>query len=110
MLSSCGRDASLTSGHARRIGWPKGYGQLLGVRRRAGRWGRLGVVNRLEQCQRVEADPRGDPLHALERQVALASLDAAHVGAVDAQGVGESLLAQATGTAVGQQVAANGSL
>jgi hypothetical protein len=37
----------------------------------------------------------GDALQALEGQVALAALDAAHVGAVDGDLVGERLLAEA---------------
>ena len=37
----------------------------------------------LEQHERVQVDPLGDALQALEGQVALAPLNAAHVGAVD---------------------------
>ena len=41
------------------------------------------------------------PLQALERQVSLAAFQAAHVGAVDAELVGEGFLAEAAGLPVG---------
>jgi hypothetical protein len=63
-----------------------------------------------EQRQRIKVESVGDALNAPERQIALASLNAAHVGAVDAQNIGESLLAQAPGTTVGPQVAADHAL
>lgn len=58
-----------------------------------------------EQCQWVEVQPLSDALDATEHQVALAPLDAAHVGAVDAQDVGEVLLAEVLRFPVGPQVA-----
>jgi hypothetical protein len=48
-----------------------------------------------EQCQRIKTQALGDALHGLERQVALATLNAAHVGAMDAEHVGKRLLTQA---------------
>ncbi len=60
--------------------------------------------------KRVDIELAGDALQAFEGQVALAALDAAHVGAVDAELVGERLLAEAAGLAVGAQVAADRSL
>lgn len=54
-----------------------------------------------QQVERVGVEPLGDPLDRLEGEVALASLYASHVGAVDAQHVGESLLAERSRLAVG---------
>jgi hypothetical protein len=68
------------------------------------------ALARLQQDERVDADLAGDALQALESQVALAALDAAHVGAVDAELVGEVLLAEALGLSVGPEVAADGAL
>jgi hypothetical protein len=80
-------------------------------RERAGEWLPPGcVVRGMEQRQRVEIESAGDALQALERQVALATLDAAHVGAVDTENVGKRLLAEALAFSMGAQVAANGSL
>jgi hypothetical protein len=85
-------------------------GRLLDVAGGATPLGQLGRVNRLEQRQRVEVDLAGDALQALERQVALAALDATHIGAVDAEFVGECLLAEALTFPVGTQVAPDRSL
>jgi hypothetical protein len=49
-------------------------------------------------------------LQALEGEVALASLDAADVGAVDAEDIGEVFLAEIVGVTVGPEVAAEGVL
>jgi hypothetical protein len=64
----------------------------------------------VEQRQRVEIESAGDALQALEGQVALASLNAAHVGAVDAENISKRLLAESFGFAVGPQIAAHRSL
>lgn len=64
----------------------------------------------LEQDDRVELYPACDPLQALERQVPLASLQAAHVGAVHAKNLGKSLLAEAQSQSAGPQVAPDGPL
>ena len=94
----------------------QGVGPTLTVESRARRGssrqcGRLlGVLARLEQRQRVEVELAGDALEALERQVALASLDAAHVGAVDAELFGKRLLAEAAGLPMGAQVVADSTL
>jgi hypothetical protein len=78
---------------------------------RTARWLPPGCVVRwLEQRQRVEIESAGDALQALERQVALASLDAAHVGAVDAENIGKRLLAESFGFSIGAQGSANGAL
>jgi hypothetical protein len=68
------------------------------------------VVVRLQQRKRVEAEPPSYALEALERQVALASLHTAHVRAVDAEYVGERLLAEALAFSMGPEVAAEGAL
>jgi hypothetical protein len=60
-----------------------------------------------QEHERIGVYSAGDALHALECQVALASLDAAHVGAVEAQDIGERLLAEATGLSKCSQVAAH---
>ena len=44
------------------------------------------------------------PFHALQRQVALSSLHAAHVGAVDAQYLGEGFLTETSLHTVGAKV------
>ncbi len=46
-----------------------------------------------QQLERIDVDPAGDPLDRLQGQVALAALDTAHVGAVDADKIGEGFLA-----------------
>ena len=71
--------------------------------------GSISVV-RCEQCQRLKVDPAGDLLHGLQRQIALASLDASHVGPVNAEQLGERLLAKAAFLAVDPQVSANSAL
>lgn len=70
---------------------------------------RLGRV-RLQQIEGINADLVGDALQALEGEVAFATFDAAHVGAVVTEDVGEGFLAEATGLAVGPEVAAQGAL
>lgn len=64
----------------------------------------------MEQRQRVEIESAGDALEALERQVALASLNAAHIGAMDAEYVSKRLLAESFGFSIGAQASANGAL
>lgn len=59
----------------------------------AGAAGPLSVRACSEQFQRIDVDPAGDALDALQCQVALASLHAAHVGPMDSEHVGERLLA-----------------
>lgn len=63
-----------------------------------------------EQFERVEPDPLGDSLDALEREVTLAALYTSDVGPVDLEQVGECLLAQAVLFPVGPQVVPDGSL
>jgi hypothetical protein len=48
-----------------------------------------------------------DALDALQRKVPLATLNAAHIGAMEAKNVGERLLAEALRRTVGAQVAAH---
>ncbi len=64
----------------------------------------------LQHRKRVYADTTRQALQALESEVALATLDAAHVGAVDAEHVREGLLAQAESLAMSPQVVANSPL
>ena len=64
----------------------------------------------LEQTQRLLIELSRDPLDTLKRQVALAALKVAHVGAMEAEHVGERLLAQTPRFAIGQKVKAKGSL
>lgn len=68
---------------------------------------RLGVPQQLE---RLNPNASRDAFEALERQIPLTALDAAHVSPMDAEDVGEGLLAQAAGFAVGPEVAADSSL
>lgn len=63
-----------------------------------------------EQGQGIEFELLRYALDASQRQVALAALDAAHVGAVDMKHVGERLLAQPLRLAVGPQFAADRAL
>ncbi len=58
-----------------------------------------------QEIERIDLDARGDPLHGLQRQVPLAAFNPAHVGAVDAEDVGEGFLAEATLFAVAAEVA-----
>ena len=51
----------------------------------------------LQQRQRIDVDAAGQPLQAAEGQIALAAFDSAHIRPVDAENLGESLLAQAAG-------------
>jgi hypothetical protein len=64
----------------------------------------------LQQGDGIDVDALGDAFEAFEGEVAFAALYAAHVGAVDAEDVGECFLAEAAGLAVGAQVTADGSL
>lgn len=64
----------------------------------------------LQQSKGVDVDLAGDALQALEGQVALTTLDTAHVCAVDFELVGEVLLAEALGLSVGPEIAADGAL
>lgn len=70
----------------------------------------LGLNGFRKQGQRIEVEPTDDPLYAPERQVALASLDGAHVGPVDPQDIRERLLAQSLCLPVGPQIAPHGPL
>lgn len=73
----------------RRSGLPRGIGQ---------------------QVERVNIDLGGDSFDALEGEVALASLDTAHVGPMDLKDIGEGLLAQSAGLSNRPQVPADGAL
>lgn len=63
-----------------------------------------------QQLERVNVDLGGDPLDALQRQIPLSSLDAAHVGPMDLKDIGEGLLAQSAGLSNRPQVPADGAL
>jgi hypothetical protein len=79
-----------------------------------GRYGRRQLsgltVAWVQQSEGIDIDPLRDPLQAFEGEIALAALDASHVCAVDAQHVGECLLAKTPGIPVGTQVTTDGSL
>ncbi len=47
-----------------------------------------------EQPQRIDVDPLGDSLQALQGEVALTALDAPQVGPVHTEKIGELFLAQ----------------
>ncbi len=64
----------------------------------------------LEERKWVNAKTVSDALDGLERQVALAPLEAADVGAVKADELGKRFLTQAPGRAEGAQVLAYGPL
>lgn len=76
---------------------------LIPLRRRAVRSWRL--ANLGEHLNAVTPDRAGDLLDRAKREVTLPSFDAAHVGAVDAELVGEGFLAETEGLAVAAQVA-----
>lgn len=84
---------------ARRSSWSRAVLGFEGVRR--------GLILSRKQRHRVDADSVGDPLETPERQVPLATLDRAHVGAMDADDVGERFLAQSPRLAVASKVAAH---
>jgi len=58
----------------------------------------------------IYADCFAEELDRLQRQVALATLDATHVGSMDANDVGKLLLAQPTGLTASAQVGAKHAL
>lgn len=64
----------------------------------------------VQQRDGIDVDPFGDAFEAFEGEVAFAALDAAHVGAMDAEDIGECFLTETLGLAVGPQVATDGSL
>jgi hypothetical protein len=68
------------------------------------------AADRLEQAERLDADPLRETLNRPQGEVALATFDAAHVGAVDPEHDGERLLAETLGLAVAAQVAAENKL
>lgn len=63
-----------------------------------------------EQVERVDADRRRQSFHRLQRQVAFAALDPAHVGAVHTKFVGECFLTETEGFTVAAEVATEGPL
>lgn len=63
-----------------------------------------------QQLERVDPHPAGEALHALEREVALTALDAAHVGPVDSQQIGERLLAEPSALPVSPDVTSHRAL
>jgi hypothetical protein len=63
-----------------------------------------------QQRERIDADATGEAFQTPEREVALATLDAAHVGAVNAERLREILLAQSERLTVCPQVPAHGPL
>lgn len=58
----------------------------------------------VQQHQRVNVQSSGDAFQTLQREVAFASFQSAHVCPVDAHDVGEGFLAEAALGAVGAQV------
>jgi hypothetical protein len=68
------------------------------------------AVGRLQQAERVHAEPACEAFDAAQRQVVLAALEAADVGVVDAQQLGEGLLAEAALVPVRTKVARDGPL
>ena len=65
------------------------------------------LAARLQQRQRLHSGHRGEFFYGRKRQVALAPLQAAHVGAMHFQLVGKVFLAQPFCFAVSAQVLAN---
>lgn len=63
-----------------------------------------------QQVERVDTDPLGDPLYRLQGEVPFTALNAAHVGAVVAELVGETFLAESVCFAVAAQVASKSPL
>lgn len=59
------------------------------------------------QADSIYPEPSGDPLHALQREVAFSAFESAHVGAVDADQLSEGLLGETTLQAVGAEVPPN---
>jgi len=63
-----------------------------------------------QQIDRAHPQTLGQPLHRLERDIPLPPLQATDVGAVHPDGIGQLLLAEAVGQAVGSEVTAELSL
>jgi hypothetical protein len=64
----------------------------------------------LEQAHRIEPDSTGDAFDAAQRQVVLATLDAAEIGPVDADDVRKSLLTEALRLSIGPEIPPDGQL
>lgn len=80
--------------------------ELLAAERRRSTRGR----DTPQQSKRIDAGARGQPLEALQRQVALTALDAAHVRAVNAELIGKSFLAETARLSEHAKVAPHGPL
>lgn len=63
-----------------------------------------------EQVQRVYVEHIRDAFHGLEREIPLAALQAAHVGTVHAEHLGEGFLTEPAASPDRAQIAAHGSL
>jgi hypothetical protein len=64
----------------------------------------------LKQSKGIDPDARGNTLDAPQREVSLAALKPAHVGAVKPEELGKCLLTETLRVAVGPKVAADRSL
>jgi hypothetical protein len=71
-------------------------------------WGQ--IVRRDQQLQRLEAHEAGEALDALEREVALAALDATEIGGMDGKRPRVPVLALSETLSVSADVAAHGAL
>lgn len=63
-----------------------------------------------QQLHRVYPEGGSDALHRAQCEIALPTLDAAHVGSMDAQNLGQCLLAQPARFPVGTQILTEPSL
>ena len=68
------------------------------------------VVRRPEQVEWIDFDPPGHPLEAAQREVALASLDSAHVRPMNTHDLGKVLLAEIVRLPVSPEISAKGPL
>lgn len=63
-----------------------------------------------EEFQRIKVQSRRDSLYRPQRQISLSPLDAAHVGAMNANQLGQLLLAQPTDPPIRLQVPSDSAL
>jgi hypothetical protein len=68
------------------------------------------LVRGPKQVKRIDFDPAGHPFEAAQREVALASLDSAHVRPVNTHDLGKCFLAEIVRLPISPEISAKGPL